>query len=213
MVSLIDSRSESHSHIDEPLFRQISNDLTDKGYSTNINAFPLKLANQLYLDVSAMTEESFDEAAIGRHADRKKNSLVRSQSLSWITNATLAGASWLEWAGGLQTYLNQHLFLGLFSFESHYARYRPGNFYKRHYDSFKGNSSRTVSIVVYLNRDWLSDDGGELVLYHTNEDRTGSVIIPNFGTVVVFLSSEYPHEVLRAHRNRYSISGWYSPKL
>ena len=140
-----------------------------------------------------------------------QNVLVRSQKLSWITQDSQSGACWLKWADDLQIYLNRHLFLGLFSFESHYARYSPGDFYKRHYDAFKGQSSRKLSIVVYLNRDWLANEGGELVLYQTDEDKVGLRVMPHFATVVVFLSEDYPHEVLRAQRNRYSIAGWYSP--
>jgi SM-20-related protein len=32
---------------------------------------------------------------------------------------------------------------------------------------------------------------------------------PLHGTVVVFLSEEFPHEVLPASRDRYSIAGWF----
>lgn len=111
----------------------------------------------------------------------------------------------------MQCYLNRRLFLGLFSFESHYAHYCSGDFYKRHYDAFKGETSRKVSVIVYLNRQWLARDGGELVLYSNNNDKVGLKVPPSFATVVVFMSSEFPHEVLRANRDRYSIAGWFSP--
>ncbi|MFT5572787.1 MAG: SM-20-related protein [Cryomorphaceae bacterium] len=212
MAGILDLNNDSHNQDDEILFGRISSDLFKKGYSANINALPLKLADQLYSHVSAMADTSFEDAAIGRDQEHLHNALVRSQKQSWIScGDSTASTSWLKWAGELQSYLNEHLFLGLLSFESHYAHYRIGDFYKRHYDAFKGQSGRRLSIVVYLNRDWLSSDGGELVLYQEEGDIIGLKVIPSFATVVVFLSEQHPHEVLPAHRDRYSIAGWYSP--
>jgi len=34
-------------------------------------------------------------------------------------------------------------------------------------------------------------------------------VLPQLGTLVVFLSEEFPHEVLAAQRDRYSIAGWF----
>ena len=212
MAQIIDLKSDLQSQDDEILFGRISNDLSKQGYSVNINALPRKLAKQLYLHVSAMTAESFQEAAIGRDQQHTHDVQVRSQKQSWISSGdSSASSNWLKWADDLQKHLNQHLFLGLFSFESHFAHYRAGDFYKRHYDSFKGQSSRRLSIVVYLNPDWLTTDGGELLLYNDDQDRAGLKVVPDFATVVVFLSEDHPHEVLPAHRDRYSIAGWYSP--
>ena len=66
-----------------------------------------------------------------------------------------------------------------------------------------------LSIVVYLNPAWLPDEGGELVLYLNDQDQEGIKVIPSFGSIAVFLSEEFPHEVLPATRDRYSIAGWY----
>jgi SM-20-related protein len=32
---------------------------------------------------------------------------------------------------------------------------------------------------------------------------------PIGGTLVLFMSADMPHEVLAAHRSRYSIAGWF----
>ena len=64
-------------------------------------------------------------------------------------------------------------------------------------------------MVVYLNPNWGADDGGELVLYQNDADTEGLKVTPLMGTVVLFLSEEFPHEVLPAQRDRYSIAGWY----
>lgn len=211
MAAIIDLDNDYFNQDDEILFGRISNDLANKGYSINVNALPLNLANQLSQHIMSMSGASFEEAAIGRDQEHMKNVFVRSQKLSWIMGGSEAGSNWLKWADALQAYLNRHLFLGLFSFESHYARYSSGDFYKRHYDAFKGETSRKLSIVVYFNRNWLPDEGGELVLYKDNRDKVGIKITPSFATIVVFLSSEFPHEVIRTNRDRNSIAGWFSP--
>lgn len=100
--------------------------------------------------------------------------------------------------------------MGLFSFESHFAWYQKGEYYKRHLDTFLGESNRVLSLVVYLNDGWLFEDKGELVLYKSKNDLNGTKVLPTFGTIVVFLSKEFPHEVLPSYRERLSIAGWFS---
>ena len=62
---------------------------------------------------------------------------------------------------------------------------------------------------MYLNKQWQEGDGGQLVLYCDEQDTKGIHIQPTFGTVVVFLSDEFPHEVLPSQRTRLSIAGCY----
>jgi SM-20-related protein len=191
------------------LFSQIASDLTTKGYSIQPFALPLDLSNNLLTQVLSMSPQSFVEAGIGRAKEHMRNDFVRRDEICWINGNSQAGASWLEWTAKLQSYLNQHLFLGLFSFESHFAHYSAGSFYKRHVDAFKGEANRVLSVVAYLNSDWQIDDGGELVLYKDEFDMEGLKVIPALGTLAIFLSEEFPHEVLPAQRDRYSIAGWY----
>jgi SM-20-related protein len=47
------------------------------------------------------------------------------------------------------------------------------------------------------------------VLYQDEFDAQGLKVIPALGTLAIFLSEEFPHEVLPTHRDRYSIAGWY----
>ena len=201
-VQLIEEQSQR-------LFDQIATDLTQKGYSIRPFALPLDLSNNLFQHVAAMTPDSFTEAGIGRMREHMRNDFVRRDEICWITGKSEAGAQWLEWTGQLQKYLNRHLFLGLFSFESHFAHYATGCFYKRHKDAFKGEANRVLSVVAYLNPDWQIDDGGELVLYKDELDTEGLKVVPALGTLAIFLSEEFPHEVLPAQRDRYSIAGWY----
>lgn len=94
MAAIIDLDKDVHSQSDEVLFSRISNDLSSKGYSINVNA--LALANQLYQHVTLMSDESFEEAAIGRDQEQMKNTFVRSQKLSWIMGESDASANWLK---------------------------------------------------------------------------------------------------------------------
>ncbi|MCW8092845.1 2OG-Fe(II) oxygenase [Alteromonas sp. ASW11-130] len=191
------------------LFEQVAKDIETQGFSIRPGALPPHIADALLHQQLRLNNAKYQGAGIGRGDARINNSFVRTDAICWITGSTDAGRLWLEWANELKNYLNQRLFLGLFSFESHFALYPPGAFYKRHLDSFKGNTNRIISLVTYLNSNWSNTDGGELVLYQDNTDQEGIRVVPLMGTLAIFLSEEFPHEVLPAHRDRYSVAGWF----
>lgn len=193
----------------DDLFAAIATDIEQQGYSIRPGALPLEIGDALLECQQSLSQQEYTDAGIGRRDEYTKNDFVRTDEICWITGESEAGQRWLNWASGLQQYLNRRLFLGLFSFESHFARYAPGHYYKRHYDAFRGEMNRVLSVVVYLNPGWGNEDGGELVLYGDDNDHTGIKVVPLFGTVVVFLSEEFPHEVLPALRDRHSVAGWY----
>lgn len=194
---------------DETLFSLIAQDLETKGYSVRPGALSEELMNSLFIHQQNMKAESFRKAGIGRVDNYQANDFVRTDEICWITGETHAGQQWLDWASALQNYLNRRLFLGLFSFESHFAHYSPKDYYKRHYDAFRGEANRVLSVVAYFNPNWTNDNGGELVIYKDDQDKHGVKVVPLLGTLVTFLSEEFPHEVLPANRDRYSIAGWY----
>lgn len=200
---------------DTSIFESIANDIQVKGYSIRPYALPAHIADLLLQHLNDMSAESFQRAGIGRANDHNINDFVRTDEICWITGNSTAGSKWLEWTASLQQFLNRRLFLGLFSFESHFAHYAKGDFYKTHKDAFTGEGNRILSVVVYLNQFWSADDGGELVIYNNHSSSTSLVdnsaitVTPGFGTIVVFLSEEFPHEVLPAKRDRYSIAGWF----
>lgn len=194
---------------DEHLFAVIANDIENQGYSIRPAALPESLAIALYDHQQTMEAEKFKNAGIGRGDDYLENEFVRTDEICWITGETTVGKQWLDWSASLQSFLNRRLFLGLFSFESHFSHYGPGDYYKRHYDAFKGEANRILSVVVYFNTGWSNSDGGELVLYKDDHDKDGTKVVPLLGTLVTFLSEEFPHEVLPANRDRYSIAGWF----
>lgn len=180
-----------------------------RGYSIRPAALSEKLMNALFTHQQNMDADKFIKAGIGRGDNFHNNDFVRTDEICWITGESSSGRQWLEWAARLQNYMNRRLFLGLFSFESHFAHYAPGDYYKRHYDAFRGEANRVLTIVAYFNPNWTHTDGGELVLYQDDHDKQGIKVVPLLGTLVTFLSEEFPHEVLPANRDRYSIAGWF----
>ena len=198
---------------DDPLFVRIARDLTEKGWSVIPDALPQDMAVALSRQIHA-GDENYTPAGIGRSVDHTLNTFVRRDRIHWINGCTEAENSWLAWSNRLRLFLNSRLFLGLFSFESHFAHYPPGAFYRKHVDAFrdrpfKDGSNRVLSIVAYFNSGWLPDDGGELLMYEPGGVEPILSVTPAFGTLVAFLSEDIPHEVLPARRDRFSIAGWY----
>lgn len=202
------STDNNHTY-NETLFGQIANDIEKQGFSIKPAALPEDVANALYVHQQMLENHKYSDAGIGRGDDYVLTEFVRTDEICWITGESDAGKKWLDWTSQLQRFLNQRLFLGLFSFESHFAHYAPGAYYKRHYDAFRGEANRVLSVVVYLNPAWSNTDGGELVLYKDDIDHDGIKVVPLFATIVVFLSEEFPHEVLPAAKDRFSIAGWF----
>jgi SM-20-related protein len=199
---------------EDPLFSQIAADLQHKTWSVIPNGLPPALAAQLQQQLLSLNEEQFSRAGVGRSKDFTLNSFVRRDEIRWIEGNSAAEREWLQWSNRLRLFLNRRLFLGLFSFESHFSHYPPGAFYKKHVDAFKGNprqdtTNRVLSVVAYFNPGWLPEDGGELALFDENQIEPFLTVTPAFATLVAFLSEEVPHEVRPAKRDRYSIAGWY----
>jgi SM-20-related protein len=141
-----------------------------------------------------------------------ENTTLRGDFIHWIDagDASEAEIDYLNLMSKLQQAINQAFFLGLFELESHFAIYPPGAGYQKHLDKFIGKAERKVSTILYLNDDWKREDGGQLRIYLDKNDTTRFIdITPQAGTMVVFLSSDFLHEVLPAKRERMSVSGWF----
>ncbi len=190
------------------VYAKVIEQLRSHGYAVIDNAIPIDLANSLYRQVHALPSSQFRQAGIGRKQRHTKQEDIRNDHTCWIEGENSAENHWLEWMNNLRTAINSQLFLGLFSYESHFAHYAPNSFYQKHLDAFRGQSNRIVSTVTYLNKEWGPSDGGELILYN-NKDQHIEKIAPYFASLVVFLSEEFPHEVLPAQKDRYSIAGWF----
>ncbi|WP_341502708.1 2OG-Fe(II) oxygenase [Gallaecimonas sp. GXIMD4217] len=193
----------------DSLKERICDDLVARGYSIQPGALAEPLRQALRAELLDRAEE-MSRAGIGRGGDRQLAREVRSDSTLWLDGSSPAQERYLALMGELRLHLNRGLYLGLNDFEGHFAHYGPGHFYQKHRDAFRGQSNRLVSAVTYLNDYWPQGAGGELVLYdETGEERELARISPEPGTLVVFLSEGFPHEVLTAGDDRYSIAGWF----
>lgn len=191
------------------LFSEVAGAIFEKGYCVVEDALPVELQKRLSLHAQQLSKTQFKPAGVGRGGEHGKHNDIRQDSISWITDDSHVESEWLAWAEGLQYAINQRLFLGLFSFESHFAYYKTGEFYQKHLDAFRGQSNRKLSLVTYLNEDWSQEDGGELAIFDEKGESVIERVLPKLGTVVVFLSEEFPHEVMPAMRDRFSIAGWF----
>jgi SM-20-related protein len=194
------------STIDTCLADKIVKDITLQGYSITEAALPAELAMALYQEIK--TSSDFSLAGIGRENSHQQHAATRSDRTLWIEGDSPAEQDWLNWTHSLKVAINRQLFLGLFKFESHFAHYPVGAFYKMHFDAFKGDDNRKLSLIDYLNPAWDESWGGELELELSSQ--RSIFIYPKFATVVAFLSEDFAHQVLPSTRSRYSVAGWFS---
>ncbi|MCK7544725.1 2OG-Fe(II) oxygenase [Marinobacter bryozoorum] len=198
---------------DESWLDAIATNLTEWGW-LNLDASnrlgPALLA-QLREEVEILEKTaSMEHAGVGRGTDFTRDRSVRRDRIAWLNGQTPAQQQFFDFLEQVRVGLNQRLFLGLQRFESHYASYQPGDFYRRHLDSFRGRASRVVSMVLYLNEGWLVEDGGELQVFNReNPVEVCGRVLPDAGRVAIFMSEEVPHEVLPAARTRHSIACWF----
>lgn len=181
---------------------QITTAFYQQGYVVLEQAIPADLCHSLYLDVQ---HQSLTPAGVGRQNQHQLNQQVRRDHTTWLNADNPIQQQYLSLMTELQQAINRQCFLGLVDFEAHYARYQQGDFYQKHLDAFIGRSNRVLSSVGYLNT---VPQGGELVLYNEQEQFLAK-IQPKAGTLVVFESCRFPHEVLPAVETRYSIAGWF----
>ncbi len=171
---------------------------------------PAELLRDLHQRALALTEGGFQRAGIGRQTDRHIDNAYRTDAIHWLDRQHAAERAYLDWMEQLRRGLNRRLFLGLFDYECHFAHYAPGAFYKRHLDAFRGNTNRVLTTVYYLNPHWHEGDGGQLLIYRDEDSAEPFLRVPpQGGTLAVFLSDQFPHEVAPALRDRYSIAGWF----
>lgn len=196
-------------HSTPPLLDRILDDLASQGWSLQTLALPATLTGELAAECRRRyAAGALTRAAIGRGTGQQLDESIRGDHIQWLAPGESAAVDrYLGLLDELRERLNRELFLGLEDYECHFALYPPGSFYRRHLDRFRDDDRRTVTTVFYLNEGWLPEHGGALRIELA--DGREHDVAPAAGTLVVFMSGDFPHEVLPASRERLSLTGWY----
>ncbi len=153
----------------------------------------------------------FKEASIGKQSEVQKDLQIRGDEILWLENDSIdiSERILLDRNQEFINYLNRTCYLGISDSEIHFAKYEVGKFYRRHRDTFQAQKGRVLSVIYYLNQDWIPANGGNLIIY-TNQDNTEIpiTISPLAGRLVCFESEKLDHEVTEAFKERFSVTGW-----
>ena len=212
------------------IINQIIDQIAEKKWAVMPDFLDKKLVKEIAQELTLLYENGdFRRAGIGKGADWQVQGEIRGDDVLWFDNAHLTTLQQLYFdkINELKTALNRELYLGFndieTAFECHFAVYQPNKFYKKHLDQFKKNifqtnnqthtqnASRIISCVFYLNENWTKEDGGQLRIYHQENEQENEIftdVIPCAGTLVCLYSAEIWHEVLPTKRPRKSITGW-----
>lgn len=192
-------------------------DLKAKGWHLNASLVPLPVCEDLLSQLLLHKQMSdLKKAQIGQGVETQIQKEIRGDFIRWLdfNKPTALENSFAAWLDVFLQKLRPQLLLGLSEFEFHYAFYPPKTHYEKHIDVFKKNSSRQISFVLYLNKNWAAGDGGELVLFdETDSLRETQRISPQFGHLVLFLSDTIYHQVNFTNRERFSVTGWLKNRL
>lgn len=189
---------------------QIIQDIEQKGWSYQhkiVDNIDLKLIQPLF-------EADFRPAGVGKDSQLQRVEEIRGDWIKWLDPQLPPRelTSQINFLKDLQHEFNQRLYLGIQDFECHLAKYPVGSFYKKHVDRFEKDTSRSISFIFYLHQSWEAADGGELVLYNKDGEIL-KTILPEPGSMIIFLSEEFPHEVKVCSRERRSLTGWMHTKI
>ena len=180
--------------------------LIEKGWYSLSGSFSKDFCAQLVED---MSHTPMKQASIGKGNRQQLNLDIRNDSIAWLdeNTATSAQKCYLQEMEQIRGAINRELYLGLKSFECHYAHYTSGGFYKKHLDQHAQSKQRIVTFITYLNP---PQSGGDLIIFKRYvPDVVEATVKPETGTIVCFLSDQIYHEVLKTNDDRYSLTGWF----
>lgn len=188
---------------------EISYQLEHTGYIVLAKPLVDDLLAELFTRCHDDDPSRFHAAQVGRGAVKKRIDSIRGDVINWLDADNSTDQAYLACMEDLRLGLNASLYLGLFDYECHYAIYGEGDGYAKHLDALQGKRNRILTTVLYLNEDWQACDGGELVVFEPTGESVIATVKPTFGTMIIFLSESFPHEVLFSHATRRSIAGWF----
>ena len=189
-------------------FDQLIDSYLDNNIGIDHQFLNEKLCSGLQQNIQQLQSDDLMTAAgIGNEKIKDSQQKMRGDKIYWMDKShdNIYEQEFLQQVENFIDYLNRTCYTGINGYEFHYAVYEEGSFYKRHKDQFKNDSNRKYSLINYLNKNWLEEDGGQLVVY---QNETAQKIQPQSQTSVFFKSDEMEHEVTKANRSRMSITGW-----
>lgn len=191
-------------------FEKLIQELIDNEFGCSDDFFLPQTIEGLRANITNLNLSGYlKPAGVGNQSNFQNNKLVRGDKVNWIDDQTSNPFEdvYLKKIWRFIDHMNKTCFTSIKTFESHYANYDVGGFYKRHLDQFKSEKGRKFSIVLYLNEDWKQEDGGMLSIYPQKSEQKD--ILPLGGRLVFFRSDEMEHEVHPSStRERYSIACW-----
>jgi SM-20-related protein len=193
-------------------YQAVIDALADPGWGVFPQFLPPAQVQELAKECRALwSAGGFRHAGVGPGPGSQMNQEIRGDRIMWLNDDLLTPIQrgWMDILDDLRLAINRQLFLGLCDFEGHFAVYPPGSFYRRHLDQFEDVGQRAITTVLYLNEAWQPEDGGQLRLLLGGEGDPHVEVAPEAGTLVTFRSDSVVHEVLPAHRERMSLTGWY----
>lgn len=193
----------------QKIFDSLINSFIETKVGISENFLNQQLADELTTNlVNLYSENQMLSAGTGNNKDVSHDKTMRSDVIYWLDRKhdNIHENAFFDLMDSFISHLNSSCYTGITGYEFHYTLYEKGSFYKKHIDQFRNNSSRQYSMIIYLNKDWIPADGGQLALYQAGE--MPQQIDPVSGKTVFFKSSELEHEVLITNKPRMSITGW-----
>ncbi len=143
----------------------------------------------------------------GTGRDHAVHEAVRGDHISWLeVEDQPVFRSAFSLFDELLAAAREELWLGVIDYELHVASYSAGAGYLPHRDTARGSARRRLTAILYLNADWCSGDGGELLTWP--EHGAPRSRAPLGGRLVLFLPHRLLHAVAPSHADRFSVTGW-----
>jgi len=156
--------------------------------------------------LNKLDQDTFDKAGIGALGANIIKSEVRGDFTYWLNKDNdVELNSYFDLSDELIFVMKRFCCLPIADAEFHYAFYPPGAHYEAHVDQFSERSNRIISVVVYLNENWIQGDGGELKIFQEDQE---ILIEPIAKRCVLFKSDTVRHQVMPTNKDRYSLTGW-----
>lgn len=184
---------------------QVKN-FSENGWFTTQELLSIKESQELFYWIKHR-ENTMSPARIGSLDQKSKQTSIRSDSILWIEPENdPVFKVWNQKINEITESFKENFYLAIKGSEFHFAHYTQGSFYARHIDQPKSSHNRIISVVHYLNPEWNSAWGGQIVLYPENQNPVQ--IEPKSPTTLFFQSHKLAHEVLKTKKDRFTLTGW-----